>query len=105
MLRYKLGAHHPGVAIYWGNAAVTVEAAARSYLTRHELRGSWAYANLLKVVALSMVQYEVILYVDMDADVFPDPRTAFFVFPIVMVLSLSLRLTITLTRCSQNPGR
>ena len=62
--------HHPGVATYWGNAAVTVETATRSYMARHELRGSWAYANLLKVVALSMVQYEVILYTDMDVDVF-----------------------------------
>ena len=63
--------HHPGVATYWGNASVTVETAARSYMARHELRGSWAYATLLKVIALSMVQYEVILFVDMDVDVFP----------------------------------
>ena len=70
------------MATYWGNAAVKVETAARSYMARHELRGSWAYVNLLKVVALSMVQYEVILYVDIDADVFPDPRTAFLFLPI-----------------------
>ena len=61
----------PGVATYWGNAAVKVETAARSYMARHGLRGSWAYATLLKVIALSMVQYEVILFVDMDVDVFP----------------------------------
>ena len=62
----------PGVATYWGNAAVMVlETAARSYMARHELRGSFAYATLLKVVALSMVQYEVILFVDMDVDVLP----------------------------------
>ena len=37
----------------------TVEAAARSYVTRHELRGSWFYSNLLKVISFSMVQYEL----------------------------------------------
>ena len=67
---------YPGVAYYWGNAAVTAEAASRSYLARHAVRGGWAYlknAVLLKVIALSMVQYEVILFVDIDADVFPEP--------------------------------
>ena len=66
----------PGVAQYWGNAAATVEAASRSYLARHSVSGSWAHlknAVLLKVIALSMVQYEVILFVDMDADVLPKP--------------------------------
>ena len=66
----------PGVAQYWGNAAKTAEAASRSYLARHAIKGSWAYlmnAVLLKVIALSMVHYEVILFVDMDADVLPQP--------------------------------
>ena len=70
------GVDCPGVAQYWGNAAETVEAASRSYLARHAVKGSWAYlknAVLLKVIALSMVQYEVILFVDMDADVLPQP--------------------------------
>ena len=68
--------HYPGAATYWGNAALTVETASRSYLARHAIRGSWAYLKssvLLKVIALSMVQYEVILFVDMDADVFLEP--------------------------------
>ena len=45
-------------------------------MARHAVKGSWAYlknAVLLKVIALSMVQYEVILFVDMDADVLPQP--------------------------------
>ena len=53
-----------------------MEAASRSYLARHAVRGGWAYlknALLLKVIALSMVHYEVILFVDMDADVLPQP--------------------------------
>ena len=94
------------MATYWGNAAVKVETAARSYMARHELRGSWAYVNLLKVVALSMVQYEVILYTDMDVDVFTETSNYLLVLHYNRgSIPLSLRLTITLSRCSQNRGR
>ena len=68
----------PHARYEWGSGGKATAAAVTSYLRRHSAatgHGSWSYLKrpaLLKVAAFSLVQYDLLLYVDMDADLWPE---------------------------------
>jgi len=64
----------PDVGYFWGEPGAVADVASLGYLARHRIGGSWAHlknAVLLKVVVFSLVQYDMLLYLDMDVDAFP----------------------------------
>ena len=65
----------PHARYVWTAEAKATDAAAAEYLSHTSISGGWAYLKkpaLLKVAVLSLVEYDLLLFVDMDADLWPD---------------------------------